>query len=306
MMLSFRATIATCLVACLTLACDRPGDAKNSNVAKSPGVLRIESALERFAAQRGELPKIDDPVLKQAMSALVLGNSTRAREVCDEFLAKDPNNPRALYIRAFSNHRQKLYAAARPDFERVIDAGPVFDNAKGAFIYYAWTCYYLGDLDTSAAAFQAASKLGLDEADTQYGLGLIALERGDLDEAEKHLRDSNRLAKDALVNLAKQGKAPRQSDRTDFGKTEVRLGGLLLQRSELDPSKSDALLKEARILLEDATKYVAWSEDCWFNLSRVYHRLGELDLEKAALEEIKKGRAKHGAPSMSGNRPEGD
>lgn len=270
------------------VACDRTDrDAFDRTSPHSPGVALVGRALTRFTASSKPSSGTTDPRISRLLARFRVEDNAGAIAECDAILRKEPAHLHARYFKAFAHHRMKLYAAARPDFEAVLAGGPRFPKAEGAFLYYAWCCFYLGDLDTAAAAFDAVWTLDIDRADARYGLGLIAIERGELERAESLLRESLRLAEESLE---KKGSSATISDQKNVAKAKVRIAGVLLQRAELEPETSASRLKEARNLGEDAVKVIPNSEETWFALSRIYARLGEKQLEQLARDTMKQGR----------------
>lgn len=259
----------------------------------SAALKRLQDAIPRFR-ERKPLNGYETPrELASAIQAIQRLDYGSANSLLEERLKQKPGDPHAIYFRGFLNHRQKLYAAARPDFEKVLEAGPVFPSASGVFIYYGWCCYYLADLDAAAASFQAAFDLDIDRADSTYGLGMIAFDRGELDAAQAAFEKSAGLFEE---KQHKKGK-PTQSDFVDLAKSHARLGSVFLRKADLaaDESQAKTFLGQARAQLEDATRLIPFSEETWFNLSRVYAKLGETELENKALakrDEIKARQAK--------------
>lgn len=286
----FRSSLLVLVVAAWVpiVACDRTDrDELARTSPPSRGVALVERALARFTATSKPSSGATDPRLSRLLARFRVEDNAGAIAECDAILQKEPSHHHARYFKAFANHRMKLYAAARPDFEAVLEAGPKFPKADGAFLYYAWCCFYLGDLDTAAAAFDAVWTLDVDRADARYGLGLIAIERGEPERAESLLRESLRLAEESLE---KKGASASTSDQKNVAKAKVRIAGVLLQRAELEPETSATRLSEARALGEDAVKVIPNSEETWFTLSRIYARLGEKQLQQLALDTMKKGR----------------
>lgn len=290
------AYLAALAISSSSISCDR-GDAKSPPASQlSPGVELVKNALAKFQASTRTTPRSTDPRLERIVMRLRVDDIAGAISECDALLAREPGFIHARYFKAFANHRTKLYAAARPDFEAVLNAGPVFAKADGVFLYYAWCCFYLGDLETAAAAFEAVSVLRVDPGDARYGLGLIAIENGDLERAETLLRESRKLFEDVV---AEKGSRATDSDKKNVAKAKVRIGSVLLQRSEVEPTTAKERLGEARALVEDAVRVVSTVEEAWFTLSRIYARLGEKELEQHALETMKQGRE-----SLSSSRSE--
>jgi tetratricopeptide (TPR) repeat protein len=277
------------LLAASTLAsgCDRGDPGRPERATESPGAALVKRSLAKFRSGARAPREANDPRLQRIVLRIKVDDIAGAIQECDAILGQEPGNVHARYFKAFSNHRSKLYAAARPDFESVLAAGPAFPKAEGAFLYYAWCCYYLGDLDTAAAAFDAVAELRVDPGDAKYGLALIALENGELERAEVLLRESWTSFEGVL---AEKGSRATDSDRKNVAKAKVRLGAVLLQRSEIEPETATTRLAEARGLVEDAVRIVSKIEEAWFTLSRIYARLGEKELEQHALETMKKGR----------------
>jgi tetratricopeptide (TPR) repeat protein len=141
-----------------------------------------------------------------------------------EPLVRDwPESGRAWFYLALAHHKQKRYAEARVLFERAAEAPPV-EPALHHFLGYC--LYYLGDLPGARRAFESHLAAAPQEGNSHFGLGLIDLDEGRLDEAERRFR--------AAIDL--QSNQPGRA--RDVAAAHVRLGDVLALRGELDAAAS--------------------------------------------------------------------
>jgi tetratricopeptide (TPR) repeat protein len=162
-----------------------------------------------------------------------------------------PDDARAEFLFGLSYHREKKYAAACEHMDRARELEPGYLLAH----YFAgWAHYYLGELVEARRAFDTHLALAPEEPDTRFGLGLVEIEDGDLDAAERRFREA----------IDMQG--GENADRRELSKSWARLADVHLLRNEF---------VEARDALNTSIALYPDQYEALFKLYRVLIRLGE-------------------------------
>lgn len=200
------------------------------------------------------------PELAPIRNLIAQNNNTSARLHLQSHLAQDPDDAEALFLFALSFHRELRYGQARPHFERAIELRPHFHPA---YHFYGWCLYYLGELDAAREAFEQHLDMAPPEGDSHFALGVIALDEGNLSEAE--LRFTT-----ALDLLDEDPQRP-----ADRSRAHARLGEVYERQGKLE---------EAREQLVKATTLFPDHYEAEFMLYRVLTRLGEDEAAQAALK----------------------
>lgn len=213
-------------------------------------------------------------------------------------LQSHPRSAEAQFLLALAIHKQKRYAEARTHFEKAIALRQGFTQSDHLFHFLGWCLYYDGDLPGARIAFEEHLRRVPTEADTIFGLGVVAMEEDRIDDAERLFRRAIEL----------QTGDPRLA--RDVAKAKVRLADIHVRRDTFD---------DAVVELEAAVALWPDHYEAWLKLARVYARLGrEADAENARAksdEAMKRvGRAgpapveagESGAPSESGAADEND
>ena len=153
---------------------------------------------------------------------------------------------RALFLMGLSHHRERAYPKAVPWFERAIAATPPYPPAAH---FLGWALYHNGQAAESQAAFERHLRLDPSEGDTHFGLGVLALERGDLDVADAHFDQAIDLQSrrpDRQQGLAKA--MARRSDVLEQRGDVEAAAGLLADALALDRDLYEAHFRRARLL----------------------------------------------------------
>ncbi len=180
-------------------------------------------------------------------------------------LQAHPGDPQSTFLLAAAIQKQKRYTEARALFEQVIATNASFPEVDSVFYLLAWSAYYLGDLSLAQDAFSEHLRRVPTEADSVYGLGIIALDEDRLDDAERLLRQSQ----------AMQGVDPRSV--REVAKAHARLGDVFLRRGDLH---------EAERQLQSAVRLYPDHYEAWAKLSRVMDRLNRpADAQAARAQE---------------------
>ena len=158
-----------------------------------------------------------------------------------------------------SYHREQKYGQARAYFEKSAAADPSLMLTN---YFYAWTLFYLGELDGSRNAFEKYLVSNPNESDVYFGLGLIDLDQDTLETAERNFQKSIELAK-----------AAKKRDLRTESKSHARLAEVYERQDRLH---------EARGELEQAVTLYPDHYEAYYKLSRVLTRLGETEAAQQA------------------------
>jgi len=171
----------------------------------------------------------------------------------------DPADGQARFLFGLSYHRERRYGEAEPWFEEAMALAPEFHLA-GYFL--AWGHYYRGLPSEAEAGWRRVLEVEPDLADAHFGIGLVALEDGRLDEAAGRFERAIAL-----------GRAAGEDADRETAKALARLADV--RTAEGDHVAARPLLEEAVALWPD-------HYEAWFKLARTYTRLGLDDLAEQA------------------------
>lgn len=262
-------------LALLLTACSEPSHTPDPS--GTSGAMPSVPAVESNAAMPPGQVQTDKPMapaderLEHSLTALGDGNYTQAMELTGAVLTDHPGHSRALFLHALALHKLKRYAEARIDFQAAADSPQGFDGAEALPYYLGWCTYWLGDFDAARGAFQAhLDQVG--EPDSFFGLGIIALELGELETAQSQL------------DLAAEGFNARLAagdmlSARDVAKTYTRLADV-----DLANDQDEAAAEHLKSALElDADRPAVW-----FKLYNVSLALGDQELAIMAKREYEK------------------
>jgi tetratricopeptide (TPR) repeat protein len=222
-------------------------------------------------------PEPLDPRVQDEIVLLIeRGKYDDARRRTGALLEQAPEDARLVLLLGLTYHKQRRYMAARPHFERARALAPelhVVDHFMG------YCLYYVGDLDGARDAFERHLAADPDEADSHFGLGLVEMEEGRLDEAEARFHRAITLTE----RLRTTRPAAFASRRLDLAKSYARLADVHLARGDAAAAR-DALVRAVEI---NPALYAAW-----FRLSTVHRRLGDDAAAAEALRVFEEARSR--------------
>jgi tetratricopeptide (TPR) repeat protein len=227
-----------------------------------------ESALPSFDRARG---LVKARSFEEALAVLV--------PLCAEHpRARDPH-----VLAGAALHELKRYAPAREHFEQVRELDPGHALAR---YYLAFECYYLGEPERARAEFEGYLAVAPDDGHGWYGLGLIALDSGELTQSESHFRRSIALHQAA-------------GDRRREGSARARLADVLLLREEHAAARDE---------LERATELDPDAYSAYHKLAHVLRLLGDEDGAARAerLHDEVKARVRPSGGAMIGGEGVGE
>ncbi|MEC8895264.1 MAG: tetratricopeptide repeat protein [Planctomycetota bacterium] len=245
---------------CLLVACGPTGRNPGEPLVETPQPSSVPAAS----------PGDTDPRVEKARK-IIGSKPAEARAILAAVLADHPGSFQARFLVAFSWHRQKHYEKARRGFEEILNSGAVFSGSENVLHFHGWALYHLGRLREAAVAFSRHAEKAPTVAATWFGLGLIALEDGRLDEAETFLLKARDL----------QGRNSKR--KIEFARTVARLGEVYELQGRLELARSQ---------FEEATRTWPRHYNAHYKLSRVLLRMGEREAAQAALkqhQEISRG-----------------
>jgi tetratricopeptide (TPR) repeat protein len=263
-------------LACAVAAC-------GSGEAPAPPAEPAPAAAQPAAAPA---PEPLDPRLDDALRRVAKGDFEGARALAGAVLAERPSSARAAFLVGLAHHKQKNYGAAEPFFDRALALGPTFEPFAPVTYFRAWCRYYLGDLAGARADFEAHLALVPDDADSRFGLGVIALDEGRLDDAERELGR-------ALERSSALLGAGDDSRRADAAKAHARLADVRWLRDDAEGARRE---------LEAAVELYPAHYAAWYKLHQVRLRLGD---EQGAAEALRqhdlwKARVRPGSEGLGG------
>lgn len=226
-------------------------------------------------------PAPKDTRLGLAFEALGRGDYKACRAQARAVLAEHPGHPRAEFLLALGLHKAKRYAEARPHFEAADAATADFAGKEAVPYYLAWCEYWLGDFEAARADFHRHLAT-TDEGDSHFGLGAIALELGELDEARVELQR-------ALEIFELRVAEGELAARGDVAKAHARLADLDLA---VDDDESAKQHLEAALRLDPERPAV------WFKLFSVATDAGDTELAARAKAEYERR-----SPKADGKTP---
>ncbi len=186
-----------------------------------------------------------------------------ARERVTTYLQQNPASGQGEFLLGLTYHREKRYALARPHFAKAVQLSPHFHPT---YHFYGWCLYYLGESDAARSTFKEHVRLDPSEGDSQFALGLLAMEDDQLAEAERRFNKAIELQIDT----------PRR--RQDVAKAHARLGDLYIRREQLELAKRHLL---------DATDLWPQHYAAYYKLHLVLNRLGEPEAAESAYEQYR-------------------
>lgn len=176
-----------------------------------------------------------------------------ARVRLNDYLKIHPDDGQAVFLFGLTYHREKKYAQAMPHFDRALTLPPLYAPIN---YFRGWALYYLGEMEKSREAFEAFLKIKPDEPDSQFALGLIAQEQGDLDQAQRHFQ--------RCIEL--WNKNPGKADPHALSKAHARLAEVFDARGDLEQAKLNLMM---------AVKLFPDQYEALYKLYRVHVRMGE-------------------------------
>jgi len=228
----------------------------------SGGDSRSVGAAKQLEARLAAMPRAErmrrvDPVADEVIRLLAAGSNEQAESVLRTTLHDRPQDVRLQFLMGLAIHKQARYVEARRWYDATIDARQPIPEIDQLPHFLGWCLYYLGLPEEAQVAFTEHLRRVGDEADSLFGLGVIALEDDRVDEAETLL----------LRSIDAVDPRSRTAER-DAAKAHVRLGDVHLRRDEFGAAETQ--LRRGVTLYPD--HYEGWAK-----LARLLNRLDRPD-----------------------------
>jgi tetratricopeptide (TPR) repeat protein len=178
------------------------------------------------------------------------GQVEAARERLLPIVARHPGWARATSLLALTYYRESRFEVAKRLFAQALAADP---EELAARPLYGWSLYSLGELEAAGEAFAALLERSPDYAPAHYALGLVHLDRDQVEPARERFETTVRLAR-------------QQADPALEGRAHARLGDLFVRLDDLAAARRE---------LELAVRLFPDEREALFKLSRVLERLGD-------------------------------
>ena len=194
----------------------------------------------------------DDPRIDIARELLRGGRYPEAEIVFTTILNEQPTIARARFLRAIAIQKQQRYAQALEELQAACASGQAFPERLHVDHFRGWCLYHLGRTAKAGEAFAAHVEAFPEEGDSHFGLGVVAIELGNLQDAEPHF--------DRAIDLQKD----IPSRRRELAKAYARLGDVHLGLDRIDAAR-----------VSYHTAVIRWPDhhEAWAKLARVLDRL---------------------------------
>lgn len=242
-------------------------DAKSSQAAKNPPESSKLKATPPNAVLRSDLGEV--------LQLIRSGPTGAARIRLRKLLNQNPQDGQAAFLYGLSLHEEKRYSEARSYFTRALEHAPEYVTTHH---FLGWCLFYEGELAQAETSFLRHAKTAPPEGDDSFGLGLIYLERGELDLAQNAFEN----ALQTFLTMSNLKVAPREQ-----GKTLARLGELAEVQGDLDLAAER--LRQATSLFPD-------HYEAWHRFAAIERRRGNLDAATNAAEQEAAARQRVGRP----------
>jgi tetratricopeptide (TPR) repeat protein len=193
-------------------------------------------------------------VLAEHYALIKAGQTGPARVRLRQLIDGGDSDSRTYFLMGLAHHWDRHYTKAAEWFAKSESAKPVYPPASH---FNGWSLYHSGQPEASEQAFLRHEQLAPGEGDTLFGLGVLALERGEASIADQYFVRAISLQEDDPSRRGGVAKA-------------------LARRSEIAEAESGDL-DQAVLLLQKA---IVLNDDLYeshFRLARLLRRLGRDD-----------------------------
>jgi tetratricopeptide (TPR) repeat protein len=108
---------------------------------------------------------------------------TAARMRLQPIVDRHPGWARATALLALTYYKENRFAVAAPLFRRALELDP---EEVAARPFLGWSLYSLGELDEAETMFRSLVERKPEYTPAHYGLGLVALDRDEIESAKRH------------------------------------------------------------------------------------------------------------------------
>jgi tetratricopeptide (TPR) repeat protein len=208
-------------------------------------------------------PSLHKRLLKHH-SLITEGKTGAARVRLRQYMEKYGETSHPLFLMGLSFHSEKRYAKSVEWLTKsTIDP----DNQYPlAWHFLGWSQFYLGDIASAQFSFEQFLQKHPEEPDSMFALGLLALERGELQEAEALFL--------TVIKLAPKNKMIS-------AKATARLADVMVERDDWQHAihgYKDALQQNPNLY------------EAWYRYATALKRLGKMDEAEQALAHFEEAR----------------
>ena len=262
---------ALILVAILGACSEEPGaknpEASSSAEQKKHGEAMVVDAEGRTWRRGPDLERQwpDDPRVDIAKELLASHNYVDAEIVLTGVLKNNPKVARAQFLRGIAIQKQMRYQQALEELDASLATAQMFPEARHGEHFRGWCLYHLGRAKEAKEAFEKHIEMFPEEGDSHFGLAVVSIEDGQLQDAQPHLERAIELQKD------------NPSRRRELAKAHARLGDVHLSFDRLELARKSY-----------HTAVIRWPDhyEAWAKLARVLDRLDRsLEAERARNEQ---------------------
>lgn len=241
--------------------------ASDSDVQKERGEALVVDAEGRTWRRGPDLERQwpDDPRVDIAKELLASNNYVDAEIVLSGVLKNNPKVARAQFLRGIAIQKQMRYQQALEDLDASLATAQLFPEARHGEHFRGWCLYHLGRAKEAKEAFEKHIDLFPEEGDSHFGLAVVSIEDGQLQDAQPHLERAIALQKD------------KPSRRRELAKAYARLGDVHLSFDRLELARTSY-----------HTAVIRWPDhyEAWAKLARVLDRLDRsVEAERARKEQ---------------------
>lgn len=228
------------------------------------------------------------PELSPAVQALQAERFIEAQVHLQRYVQTFGMNGDAEFIQGLILHTQRLYSPAKPHLLKAIELKPDYPVIHH---FLGYCLYNLGELPEARRAFETHLRADPNEGDSHFGIGLIDLEEGRLDDARARFITSIELNEQAAA------KDPRKRSRArEIAKGHARIADIDMMQDRWVEARAELLLATSQ-----------WPDhyEAWHKLAMVQERLGDKQAAEQArkMHEQVKQRIRPDRPVTSSNPP---
>ena len=197
-------------------------------------------------------------------SLILEGKTGAARVQLRQYMEKYGEYSHPLFLMGLSYHSEQSYSKAAQWLTR-----STHDQSNPyplAWHFLGWSQLYLGDIDGAQLSFEQFLRAYPDEPDSIFAFGLLAMERGELQEAKGFFKN--------VIRLAATNKRIR-------AKATARLGDVLIELDDI----SGAMNAYKEALQGNPDLYEAW-----YRYATSLKRLGRMSESNEALVHFEEAR----------------
>lgn len=192
------------------------------------------------------------------------GQTGSARVRLRQYMEKYGETSHPLFLMGLSYHSEKRYAKSVEWLERSTKDRE--NPYPLAWHFLGWSQFYLGNVAKAQFSFEQFLQVYAEEPDSLFALGLLAMERGELQEAEALFL--------TVVTL-------EPNDQKILAKATSRLADVMVERDDW---------QRAIYWYKDALERNPDLYEAWYRYATALKRLGKMDEAEKALAHFKDSR----------------